>query len=420
MPADALVRQVREGLSPRMPDRLGLAVSGGGDSLAMLHLFHEICRDSETRLHVVTVDHGLRDGSRGEAEAVARQSAALGLPHEILTWSGWDQRGNMQHEARNARLRLISDWAHRLDIDTVALAHTADDQAETMLMRLARRAGVDGLAGMAEKRIQNGVCWMRPLLGIRRSHLRDYLTARGVSWTDDPSNENLAFDRVKARKALGVLAELGIDADTLSEVARNMAIARDALNWTSFGVLRDLGKPFDGAAVMCARRLRAQPIEIQRRLLIHGLRWIRGSTYPPRRDALCELMKALRGASAATVDGCHALQHGGHVWIFREYQAVRDTVSPLGTLWDGRWRVGVTEPTALPSGALEIRALGPEGLLQCPDWRATAQPRAALLGTPAVWQGDTVIAAPVAGHGQNWYAEIDGGEDSFFTSILSH
>ena len=101
----------------------------------------------------------------------------------------------------------------------VALGHTQDDQAETVLMRLARRAGVDGLSGMAAWRVHLGVGWVRPLLGVARGELRDWLKARGQDWIEDPSNEALRFDRVKARRALAALGPLGIDAEVLAGVA---------------------------------------------------------------------------------------------------------------------------------------------------------------------------------------------------------
>ncbi|WP_236628283.1 tRNA lysidine(34) synthetase TilS, partial [Sulfitobacter sp. HI0129] len=120
-------------------------------------------------LRAVTVDHGLRAGSAEEATGVAACCAALGVPHDTLQWADWDGSGNLQAAARDARYRLMADWAARHDIGAIALGHTADDQAETFVMRLARRSGVDGLSAMAPHSVRAGIEWLRPLLGIHRA-----------------------------------------------------------------------------------------------------------------------------------------------------------------------------------------------------------------------------------------------------------
>lgn len=416
----ALLQQVKDVFAPFPPEKLGLAVSGGSDSVAMLHLVHKLSQTSKTSLHVVTVDHGLRVDAAEEAARVAAMSEQLGLPHARLKWEGWDHKGNMQHAARNARYKLMADWAVANDIGTIALGHTADDQAETVLMQLARRAGVDGLAAMPVRRLREGITWVRPLLGTRRAALREYLAGLGIEWTDDPSNEDIAFDRIKARKALATLAELGIDVDSLSAVATNMGRASRALDFQTFQVMREIGHISGGAVVFCARRWRAQTTEIQRRLLLRAIKWIVGGEYGARHAAIANAMQAISSGTGATVDGCQIMLFGGRIWIFREFQAVKYSVSDPGQLWDGRWRVVTTGPTPVPDGGLEVRALGPDGLLQCPDWRDKGRPHASLLSSPAVFSGDQLVAAPVAGYGQNWYAEIDGGEESFFAALLTH
>lgn len=418
--AQALLQSVTDAFAPAPPAKLGVAVSGGSDSIALLHLLSQMRQTTKTELHVVTVDHGLRAEASDEARQVAAISDQLGLPHDSLSWEDWDRSGNMQCEARNARYRLMADWAVARDIDTIALGHTADDQAETVLMQMARRAGVDGLAGMPVRRLRDGLTWIRPLLGTRRAALRSYLKALGVGWIDDPSNEDLSFDRVKARKALEQLSDVGIDVEGLSAVAANMAQASAALNFQTFQVMREIGQTNAGGVVISAQGWNAQTTEIKRRLLLRAIKWITNAEYAPRHGAVAHAMQAISGGSGATVDGCQIGVSQGDIWIFREYQAVRDLRVPLGALWDGRWRLSTTVPMDVPTHGLEMRALGPQGLLQCPDWRATGRPHASLQASPAIWSGDNLIAAPVAGYGQNWYAEIDGGEESFFAALLTH
>ena len=154
---------------------LGVAVSGGGDTMALLVML--LALEPRPVLHVATVDHGLRVASRSEAEGVAAFCAARGIAHATLRWDDWDQSGNLQDAARRARYRLLSARARGLRIADVALGHTGDDNAETFLMGLARGAGLDGLSGMRRRFVRGGVTFHRPLLDMRRDALRDMLRA---------------------------------------------------------------------------------------------------------------------------------------------------------------------------------------------------------------------------------------------------
>ena len=185
----------------KRPGKIGVAVSGGSDSLALLFLLHEW---AQVPIAAATVNHGLREEAQSEVELVAGVCDDLGIPHRALKWQGWDGKGNLQDQARQNRYSLLADWARGERCETVALGHTMDDQAETFLMRLARSSGIDGLSGMDGRIWRNDQRFDRPLLSVRRAELQDYLTQRGVDWVDDPSNEDERFDRVKARKALRI------------------------------------------------------------------------------------------------------------------------------------------------------------------------------------------------------------------------
>jgi tRNA(Ile)-lysidine synthase len=414
-----LTQQVSDAFLPHPPAVTGVAVSGGGDSVALLHLMHGFCTLHGTKVRAVTVNHGLRPEAETEAQSVADFCERHGIAHDTLHWSGWDGTGNLQNEARKARYGLIAGWAKQHEISTVALGHTADDQAETLLMRLARRAGVDGLSGMAPRMTRHSVIWVRPLLRAGRTDLRDYLLHQNIKWIDDPSNEDPSFERVRTREALKVLEPLGIDAQGLAQVAGQMAEARKALNWQCFLVARDIVSIDAGAVVIEERQLRVQPDEIQRRLIVQALSWISGEEYPARRGAVSALMGAMRKGQAGTADGCQLRRVGGEIWIFREYKPVSAITAPLQDLWDGRWEL-TNEDTAQGFAGLHVGVLGEEGLAACPNWRQTGRPHPALLSTPAVWRGDELVAAPLAGYGQNWHAEVDGGAESFYGALLSH
>lgn len=412
-----LRRALDEAFAAHPPAKVGVAVSGGSDSLALLHLLHRYFRDSDTTLHAVTVDHGLRPEAADEAREVARICAALDVPHDILEWRGWDGTGNLQNAARVARFDLISDWARQRDISMVCLGHTADDQAETVLMRLARRAGVNGLAAMARRTRRQGVDWLRPLLGVSRETLRDFLRGEGITWIEDPSNDDPRYTRIKARRALTALAPMGIDAAALAEVAENMQESRTALNWQAFMAARLAVKITAGAVAIDERQLRVLPTEITRRLLVHSLMWINNEDYVPRRAAVTGMLQAIRENRASTLQGCQMRRVRGRVWIFREFNAVAHTEGPADEIWDRRWRLAAPE-TAV--GDEVIRALGPEGLPRCPAWRETGIPRDVLLSSPAVWRGETLVAAPLAGWAENWQAEVIDGADGYFAALLSH
>jgi tRNA(Ile)-lysidine synthase len=384
---DRLVGLIRNGLPAG--EMIGVALSGGGDSTALLHL----CLAAGITVEAVTVDHRLRAESADEAAAVGRDCAALGVRHAVLVWEHGKMSGNLMDQARRARIGLIGQWARARGVAVVALGHTRDDQAETLLMGLGRAAGLAGLSGMRPAWEEAGVRFLRPLLGAGREELRDWLRARGVAWIDDPTNENDRFTRVKARKALAALAPLGITGERLAEVAGHLAQAQAALAGQVAGVAARLVTEVVGALQVDAG-LWSEPAEVQRQVVVAGLRWLTGADYAPRALDVERLIAAMASGKDATLAGCRA--KGG--WLMREPRAVGGPV-PVGALWDGRWRV--TGPKA------QVRALGAEGLRQVNGWRETGLPREVLAVTPSVWEGDTLLGAPSAGFPAAWQAKLD-------------
>jgi tRNA(Ile)-lysidine synthase len=238
-----------------------------------------------------------------------------------------------------------------------------------------------------------------------------------VRWCDDPSNEDARFDRIKAREALALLAPLGLTAEHLGQVAFNMARARDALDWQTFLEARKMAQVSAGAVVIDWRGYRTLPDEIARRMLVNALQWVSGAEYPPRRRAVFGVIDALKRAPTATLEGCMLRRVDDRLWIFREFHAVRETRSTPPALWDGRW---LLEGAGHGAENIECAALGEEGLQACPDWRATGLPRDLLLASPALWSGENLVAAPIAGRKNGWSARIAKGDDAFFAALLSH
>lgn len=397
------------------PTRLGVAVSGGGDSVALLHILSRCFEPGAVEVVAVTVDHGLRPQSAREAEEVGELAGRLEIAHTTLRWTGWDGTGNLQGRARDARYRLIGEWAKSLEISVVALGHTADDQAETVLMGLARASGVNGLSAMPVRRTLHGINLMRPLLGITRQELRDYLRIYGIAWSEDPSNEDDRFDRVKVREALKLLAPIGLTAPVLSDVAGNMAQAREALDWFSFLSARDLAVVDGGDVVMDLRRFRTLPEEIARRLLTRAILWVSGQDQVLRRVPVSQALDSVRLGRAITLGGCHLQRYDKRIWVCREFNAVRHERSGPQEIWDRRWRLEGPCETGV-----EIRPLGRQGVSACPDWRRTGRPLSSVIASPAIWKDDELLAAPMAGRPEGWKIRLIGGEEEFFASLLSH
>lgn len=380
---------------------IGVAVSGGGDSMALLHLTQQVAAGTGCDIAAVTVDHALRSGSAAEAAQVATYCAAHGIAHETLIWRHQGRRGNLQAAARDARYAMMAQWARDQGIAAILLGHTQDDQAETFLMRLGREAGLDGLSGMAPRMQRDGITWHRPLLGTSRATLRDHLRQAGLGWSDDPSNEDIRFDRIKARQALPALLPLGIDAAGISRVMAQLDEARIALRHMVRDVAHSTIRQEHGDLILDWSALASQPVEVQRRCVVDALVWMSGASYPPRREDVAKLIHALQSDGQRTLAGCLIRRKGKDLRLSREFQAVRDLVGPTHALWDGRWCLEGPH-----DASLHVRALGDAGLLACPDWRGAGVPRATLLASPAIWAADRLVAAPLAGFGQGWTARI--------------
>lgn len=208
--------------------RLGLAVSGGPDSLALLLLARAALPD---RIAAATVDHGLRPEAAQEADMVARVCASLDVPHRTLRVEV--PAGNVQSQARGARYAALAEWMEAEGLEALATAHHADDQAETLLLRLNRGSGASGLAGVRARGLvpNKRLPLVRPLLGWRRAELAGIVSAAGIDAAQDPSNLDDRFDRVRIRKALAGAGWLDVPA--LAQSASNLADADAALEWAA-------------------------------------------------------------------------------------------------------------------------------------------------------------------------------------------
>ncbi|SEI72083.1 tRNA(Ile)-lysidine synthase [Sphingobium sp. AP50] len=280
--------------------RFGVAVSGGPDSMALLFL---AAQSFPGRVAGITVDHQLRRESAQEAAMVARWCADRGVDHAILVPDA-PLEGNVQAWARTMRYRVIEAWRADRGIDWIMTAHHADDQIETLLMRLNRGAGVGGLAGV---RGRSGRV-IRPLLGVRKQMLQALAQAEGLPHVHDPSNADPRFDRAAMRLALADAHWL--DPEAAARSAAALAEAETALDWTVAMLAADHIRP-DGAGWRLDRT--DLPREYLRRLLLHML--AQAEAPPPRGDSLDRaIAEALAGRQASLGDW---LLKGGLHWTLR-------------------------------------------------------------------------------------------------------
>ncbi|QAY94351.1 tRNA lysidine(34) synthetase TilS [Methylovirgula ligni] len=285
--------------APLAGRRALLAVSGGPDSLALLRfaaLWLAEGQAAGASLHVATVDHGLRPGSREEAEAVGGWSEALGLPHSILTWQGAKPKSRIQERARAARYALLGAHARELGADYLLTAHHADDQAETILFRLLRGSGLAGLAGMSSEIRLGGITLYRPLLIYSKKTLIDYCEACDQPYFRDPSNENSAFARTRLRALLPLLEEAGLSASGLARLGRRAARAEQALAVQTETVRAMLRRfPASGGVGISVAHLGDCPEEILRRIIAAEISTL-GVGKPLRLDRLERLAQDLCAA----------------------------------------------------------------------------------------------------------------------------
>jgi tRNA(Ile)-lysidine synthase len=292
--------------------RIGLAVSGGPDSVALLLLAAEA---RPGKVEAATVDHALRPESRVEAEQVAVLCERLGVPHAILT-ANWDEKPEraIQEQARAMRYKLLGQWARERGLAVLMTGHHLDDQAETFLMRLARGAGIKGLASMrpARRAPAGGAPLVRPLLGWRHSELEAVCAAAGVEAAKDPSNDDEQFERVRIRRALAEAEWL--DPKAIAASASHLAQADAALHWAaSLEWKRAMRRGPNGLVY----RPTDAPREIRRRIVRRAVLALatEGGGSEPRGRELDLLLAALGGGRKATLRGVLCIG-GKQQWRF--------------------------------------------------------------------------------------------------------
>jgi tRNA(Ile)-lysidine synthase len=305
---------------------LVLAVSGGPDSTALLVLAAHWAkrRKRAPKLLAVTVDHGLRPEAAGEARTVKRLAQRLGVPHRTLRWRGRKPATGLQAAARAARYRLLAAAAARARCSHIVTAHTRDDQAETVLFRLARGSGLAGLGAMARETplaASGGIVLARPLLDVPKDRLVATVRAAGLAFADDPSNRDPRFARPRLRALLPALAREGLDAGRLALLARRARRADAAIEAAVQAASESLSAGSwseGGPIVFDAAAFARLPEEVALRLVGRAIAWV-GDEGPVELGKLEALHAALRALPTLrrTLAGALVALAGGRLAIVR-------------------------------------------------------------------------------------------------------
>jgi len=388
-------------------DGIVLAVSGGPDSMALMRLvaeWNERHPKPSRQILVVTVDHGLRRESAGEASFVAEWATRLQLPCRILRWEGEKPARGLPAAARAARYELLEGQATRLDASNVGLvtAHTQDDQAETFLMRLKRGSGVDGLSAMAPctpLRQGSVVSLLRPLLSVPKARLIVTLEARGQTWVEDPTNTCLDYERPAVRVALARLADEGISAGALATSARRLRAAREAVDYGLARFTETLALSFNEEIFASLSRAAFDegPEALRARVLARLIGRFGGASLPPQLAEVEDLTARLAAdkRTTSTLGGAVVSATPREVKIWREPGRIAGaplTLQPgVWDVWDKRFRVrsGGVDVHVRPLG----EALRRETVAPLLDPRRPL-PAAAVAALPAFWSGDRLLGVP--------------------------
>jgi len=341
-----------------------VAFSGGGDSTALLLLLAECFGTS--RLHVAIVDHAMRAGSADDAKRARAFAESLGVRADILTVAWGAGQNRSQQSARTARYRTLCGAARQHGARVIALGHTADDQAETVLMRAAAGSGWRGLAGIAPLAPApnwpegRGIVLGRPLLGVRRAALRSVLDGKGARWIDDPANENPAYERVRIRARLAELERAGFDVAALPRLAERMRAIADRVD-AAAAALIDRSAQFEGDAIVVDLRTWAGDGAVRRRSLSVLIAAASGEPREPASDAVERLENRMRAPEfrGATLGGAALSVRQGQVVLARDSGALSGRAGgaqpappvalPAGeeVVWDGRLALTASAPGAV-------------------------------------------------------------------------
>ena len=391
------------------PARVAVATSGGADSVALCLLTHRWAEDRSGKCHALVVDHGLRSNSVREATQVVDWLVCSGIDAHILTWSGPKPVRGIQAAAREARYDLLLSWCRDHRISDLLLAHHRDDQAETFLLRLGRKSGVDGLAAMAAVSHRGDVRLVRPLLDLPKSRLIATLKSLRHPWVEDPSNCDPAFARTRIRELAPALSDVGITAEGIAVTTRRLGRARAALEHYASELVRSgVESHAAGFCWIDREALLAAPEEVGLRVLSRVVAAVGARRASPRYDRLERVYATMLGngnGRGCTLSGSRIIARGHRILVCRENRGIGDrvTIQPgQNRRWDARFDVSLIGSQPMASDQIcEVRRLGAEGWPLVADRselplheRHSGIPAAVRATLPALWDHVGLLGVP--------------------------
>ena len=390
------------------PDRLAIAVSGGSDSMALALLVKEWADRNGISLSALTVDHRLRPESAEEVNNVTRWLRARGIETTVLRWDGPSPKTGVQDAARNARYELMEETCAQAGITVLLLGHQLEDQLETLLMRLSKGSGLEGLTAMESVGTRGKLTLLRPLLSVRRDVLRDYLQSQGQGWIDDPSNENPVYTRTRVGAVLTEMQQLpGSSLEAIALSLTRLQRASRSLDELAMQVIKAQCEiSLFGYVRMTFEALEDYPDELALRVLSAILQAV-GGGQRIKLTALEQLHQRLfkeKTGKSGTISGGQ-IQTSGKGWLFcREPGRAGLPVIELASgerewIWDNRFIVTNSSPETPLPGGLTLGPLGAEGwrqLKQQADFDLKSNVPARVRDSlPAIWSEGEIVAAPL-------------------------
>lgn len=378
--------------------KIAVAVSGGGDSMALTLLVQGwVKAHAGSEMIALTVDHGLRAESATEAQKVGALLKEKGIAHEILTWEGDKPETHIQERAREARYKLLTEACRKRGFGFLAVAHNLEDQTETFWMRLAHGSGLDGLAGMTASRDADGIKIIRPVMGFSRAELRATCENYKVEWIEDPSNKNEKYLRVRLREFEEALAKEGFTPARLAQTMQKLEDAREALQvMVAAAFSTSVQVHPEGYATLNTQQWQKSPREVQRRVLAQALTAISPQEYPLGSEAIESTRLELQttGFAGKTIAGCEIFPAQGGYYVFvREAAIVEGPVQAAeGKVWDKRFAI-----SGIAAG-VTIGALGSAKIDESKTPAKKALPFKIRRVLPAFFLNDNLCAVPHLGY----------------------
>ncbi|RZB12714.1 tRNA lysidine(34) synthetase TilS [Ehrlichia minasensis] len=383
-----------------------VAVSGGIDSMVLLHLSAQYS-NCNTPI-ILTVNHGLRQEAEQEALFVFQHSQNLNLKCHILNWHGKLPESNIQSSARQIRYGLLLQWCNENRINYLMVAHQKNDQAETIMIRLERGSGLDGLAGMQECTYLNGICILRPLLSVSRIELLQYANQNNISWINDPSNNNKKYKRTLYRNMLETTDNSEVFINRLYTASTHIKRSLDCiLHYVREATDQCLEFTNLGHINIKLDVFLNLPEEISLRLLTYSIMTIGQQKYKPRYNKINRIFYKIQNNefnSAQTLCNCKIVKNQNNtISVIREVSTIKElTVTyPTNTpiIWDNRFKISIAHHNA---NSLTVCSLNNSNI---PDDLKKLN-REAVRCLPVLKHQNKIVAYPLQNHNKNDYIDI--------------